>query len=129
MSPAALPALALPPVDLDLQRADGRDHGFVDALVTHCLLAGLVLGDFGLRALLRVVARGSWPSEAPGVGGRLGQVLSATLSPHRERRPAAALRLRFRCIGISRSPQASARGTIEILRETTRTTSTAMRQP
>lgn len=129
MSLASLPTLGLSSIYLYLMRQDGRDGWFVYVFVTPFLLVGLLLGYFGLRALLRIVVRGSWQLEVPDEGGVLGHPLSATLFPTRERRPAAELTCRIRCIGISRNRRASARGNIVTLWEKTWTTSTAVIHP
>ncbi|MBK7975725.1 MAG: hypothetical protein IPK07_21425 [Deltaproteobacteria bacterium] len=129
MTVASLPTLALPSIYLHLMRQDGRDRWFVYAFMTPFLLVGLLLGYFGLRALLRIVVRGSWQLELPDEGGVLGHPLSATLFPTRSRSPTAELTCRVRCIRMSRNTRASARGNIETLWERTWTTSTAMIQP
>jgi hypothetical protein len=129
MSVASLPTLALPSIYLYLMRQDGRDLWFVYLFMTPFLLVGLLLGYFGLRALLRIFVRGSWQLEVPDEGGVLGRPLSATLFPTRDRTPTAELTCRVRCIRMYRNTQASARGNIVTLWEKTWTTSTAMIQP
>ena len=59
MSLASLGTLALPSIYLYLMRQDGRDRWFVYLFIAPFLLVGLLLGYFGLRALLRIVVRGS----------------------------------------------------------------------
>lgn len=119
MAVASVPTLALPSIFIYLMRQDGRDGWFVYAFMTPFLIVGLLLGYFGLRALLRIVVRGSWQLEVPDGGGVLGQPLSATLFPTRERRPVAALTCRLRCIRIVRTTRGSARSNISTLWETT----------
>lgn len=89
MTLASLPTLALPSIFLYLMQQDGRDRWFVYVLMTPFLLVGLLLGYFGLRALLRIVVRGYWQLEVPDEGGVLGHPLSARLFPARERLPTA----------------------------------------
>lgn len=128
MSLASLGTLALPSIYLYLMRQDGRDRWFVYLFIAPFLLVGLLLGYFGLRALLRIVVRGSWQLEVPDEGGFLGHPLSATLFPARDRMPTAELTCRLRCIRITRNTEASARGNIVTLWERSWTTSTTMIQ-
>jgi hypothetical protein len=112
-----------------LMRQEGRDAWFVYVVMAPFLLAGVLLGFFGLRALLRIIVRGSWQLEVPDGGGVLGRPLKATLFPARERRPTQALACRLRCIRSVRNSQASARNNVDTLWEESWTTASAVIHP
>ena len=131
MALASVPTLGLPGVFLYLMRQEGRDGWFVYAVMAPFLLAGVLLGFFGVRALLRIVVRGGWQLEVPDGGGVLGRPLRATLLPGRERRPTKALACRLRCIRIIRNsnPRGSQRSDVNTLWEESWTATSAVIQP
>lgn len=129
MAAAAVPTLGLSGTFVYLMRQEGRDSWFVYAAMAPFLLAGLLLAFFGLRALIRIVVRGTWQLEVPDGGGVLGRPLKATLFTARERRPTEAITCRLRCIRIVRNSQKSARSSVDTLWEKSWTTASAVIQP
>jgi hypothetical protein len=129
MAAAAVPTLGLSGTFVYLMRQEGRDSWFFYVVMAPFLLTGVLLAFFGLRALLRIVIRGSWQLEVPDQGGVLGRPLKVTLFPARERRPTEALTCRLRCIRIVRSSRALARGNVNTLWEKSWTTTSAVIQP
>lgn len=129
MAVASIPTLALPSIFLYSMRQDGRDGWFIYVLMTPFLVVGLLLEYFGLRALLRIVVRGSWQLEIPDEGGILGHSLPVRLFPARECRPSAELVCRLRCIRISRGARGSSRGNVVTLWEENWNVSSSMIHP
>jgi hypothetical protein len=130
MAAASVPTLGLSGTFLYLMRQEGRDAWFVYLVMAPFLLVGVLLAYFGLRAVLRLVVRGSWQLEVPDAGGVLGRPLESRLFPgRRERRPTGDITCRLRCIRIIRNSRASARNIVSTLWETTWTVTAAVIHP